>query len=406
MKRSFTCILCVFVLLLSAFAFPCLSPLSVHAEQEDSIVVIAASDFQGETDEESANTLRALLNSVKAGGYENPFGFLFGGDYDLQHEDKTEKITLLKNTVSEVYPGISEDNMVLVQGNHDPASSVGLSPSGNNDTEHYGVYVLHEDEYMYSNNSLPTIKETAQKLDEYLTEKANAGYTAPVFVVSHLPLHYSARTKNVGDARYAKRIFDVLNKHGENGLNIIFLYGHNHSDHYDDYLGGCAVYLQKGDRIYISKEGKALKQPDEYVLNFTYLNAGYVGSVYCLGDTPTMTVFEITGDVVKIERYSMQGKHLLKAKGSWSAKFADNAETYGTDNDYLDLSYTSPMYVGNMAVDENVSEKSIDISDISAGENAPQDGGNTWIWISVSLAGAVLLAVIVIVIVKRKKQPF
>lgn len=53
------------------------------------------------------------------------------------------------------------------------------------------------------------------------------------------------------------------------------MYGHNHSNGWDDYLGGAAVYLAKGDNINIA-QGSQTNYKEE-TLNFTYMNAGYTG---------------------------------------------------------------------------------------------------------------------------------
>ena len=112
-------------------------------------------------------------------------------------------------------------------------------------------------------------------------------------------------------------IFDELNIAGAAGLNIIFLYGHNHSSNWDDYLGGAAVFLTKGDSMIVAQGGK--KTYKEMTLSFTYMNAGYVGYFRSRNDGSerdlTMTVFEITDDKVVIKRYSENGLHDLKSAG-------------------------------------------------------------------------------------------
>ena len=83
---------------------------------------------------------------------------------------------------------------------------------------------------MWYNNDEATIKRTAENLRNYLNHKLAVGFKAPIFVISHLPLHYSMRTRNDGDKQHANYIFNVLNDAGGNGLNIVFLYGHDHSN--------------------------------------------------------------------------------------------------------------------------------------------------------------------------------
>ena len=57
----------------------------------------------------------------------------------------------------------------------------------------------------------------------------------------------------------------------EKGLNIFFLFGHDHSNGWDDYLGGSCVCLEKGDTINIAKKGNQFKWETK-TLNFTYIH--------------------------------------------------------------------------------------------------------------------------------------
>ena len=123
-------------------------------------------------------------------------------------------------------------------------------------------------------------------------------------------------TKNDGGGKYANYIFDVLNAAGENGLNIIFLYGHDHSNGWDDYLGGSCVYLAKDDEINIAQSSQTYFAAK--TLNFSYLNAGFVGyyeNHNGADNTLTMTAFKIYSDKVVVSRYSDSGEHNLKCKG-------------------------------------------------------------------------------------------
>lgn len=340
---------------------------TVSAEEKDKpIVLLAASDFQAETEESSAANMNNIISAVKADGYTAIDGFLFAGDYDTEYDDKTEEIRFLKDTVKAEYAGLEDENMIFVQGNHDPAESAGLSKSGGNDTDDYGVFVIHEDDYMWYNDNETVIKNTAASLETYLKAKSEEGYSKPVFVVSHLALNYSMRTYNDGDGMYAKYLFDVLNQYGEAGLNIIFLFGHNHNNRYDDYIGGSAVYLTEGDTIYIAKPGEKTAVPDAYTLHFTYLNAGYVGTAYCLNNALTMTVFEITDGIVEIRRYCANGRYALKTQGAWASTINETAATYGASEDYLLTAYDSPDFVGNSASDADVTVVSSGITGLTA----------------------------------------
>lgn len=339
-------------LLLALIMILSLLPTSVLATGSDPTVVIAGSDFQAKGGHAAGATIvNGVIDQIKADGYTKLDGFLFAGDYSVG-ATKAADVTYLKDTILAAYPELTDDTMVLIQGNHDNASEyngaeaglVGnvIDVSGAHDAENYGVYVINEQDYMWRNSSETTIKNTAASLKGYLNAKRNAEYAKPIFVVSHLPLHYCMRTNNDGDGMYANYIFDVLNEAGNAGLNIIFMFGHNHSHGWDDYLGGAAIFLTKGDKINIAQSSKT--EFKEETLAFTYMNAGYVGYY---GDsytsdvdkTLTMTTFAITDNDVTISRYSANGTHNLKSAGVYNVEHPDNSK-YSTDTTTVGSPYT------------------------------------------------------------------
>lgn len=318
-KKIIAVVLSCFILI-SAF---CLSSLAAEVTR-----VLAGSDFQHpDGNEAGQKTVDAIIAAIKADGIDSADGFLFCGDYDhdltMLPAPTSKGVQALTESVNRFVP--ADASHVYVEGNHDSAiGTAGLSVSGNNDPENgkYGVFVINEDNYMWTNLSGSVIKNTADSLRFYLNEKIVEGYKAPVFVLSHLPLHYSCRTKIAGDAKYASYIFDVLNEAGEKGLNIIFLFGHDHSNGWDDYLGGACVCLEKGDSINICETGNQFKWTTE-TLNFTYMNAGYTGyynNENGADDALTMSLFTISENSVVIDRYDADGKHNLKSAGVTNAK--------------------------------------------------------------------------------------
>lgn len=317
-----------------------LLPATAWAANETTYV-LAGSDFQARKGHsEGAGTVSTILGNIVV-DYPTMDGFLFAGDYDVNYDDSANGKATLQEAVQEVYgEGMHE---VYGQGNHDADNLVGttLNASGANDASDYGVFLINEKDYMWYNDDEATIKNTASKLETYLNTKRNAGYKKPIFVVSHLPLHYNMRTRTSGngDGKYANYIFDVLNEAGAAGLNIIFLFGHNHSNGWDDYLGGASVFLKKGDKINIAQSSTTVFE--EETLAFTYMNAGYVGYygdsyTSSVDKTLTMTTFAITDTSVTISRYDANGVHDLKSKG-----VENKAKT-----EYADSKYYSP--------DENV----------------------------------------------------
>ena len=327
-----------------------IAPVNEVAAQANGVTtVIACSDFQypgtnGQGDDEGgAQIVKNILNVIKNNGITNADGFICAGDYSYGYSTNADTLKThldyLKNAVESIY-GL-DLNEVYVQGNHDQVTpdpnKNGLSKSGAHDTNAYGVYVINEDDYMWASNASHSstsysgmsaeaiVKQTAANLKTYLDAKTAEKYDKPIFVVSHLPLHYSMRTVRDGDCKYARYIFDELNTAGKNGLNIIFMYGHDHSHGWDNYLGGACVYLAKNDSIYIAKtQGDELTCTKEE-LNFTYLNAGFTGYYESWGadSTLSMTAFQIYSDKVVISRYSADGKCDLKSAGAWNGEYSD-----------------------------------------------------------------------------------
>jgi len=301
----------------------------------DTVYVLAGSDFQPTDGNISTGVtlLNDILDNIQK-KYDVMNGFLFAGDYDYNYKESEEGKQALQKAVEAVYG--THINQVYIQGNHDADRLVGtsLNASGAADTENYGVFVINEMDYMTGNDDETTIINTADNLEAYLDAKRNARYTKPIFVVSHLPLHYCMRTQYGGDGKHANYIYDVLDEAGAAGLNIIFLFGHNHSHGWDDPYGGAAVFLKKGDSINIAQNSKKIYNTK--TLNFTYLNAGYVSYYRKVNSGAqselTMTVFSITDSAVTIERYSANGLHQLKSAGVSNTHATDGTSIDGSCN--------------------------------------------------------------------------
>lgn len=289
--------------------------------------IFAASDYQAQRGvQESEAILRSLIKSIKTDGHIFTENVLFAGDYDIDIGQTTEDgINSAKKLLNSEFPLTLNGNMIFAQGNHDPENTEGLAAGGEHDAENFGVFVINEADYMWFNSDRERIEKTAENLRRYLSLKIKEDYRKPIFIVSHLPLHYSMRTQRDGDAKYADILFNVINDAAKSGLNIIFLFGHNHSNGWDDYLGGSCVYLSAGDSIAISQSGTEIKTE---ILNFTYMNPGYTGYYQKTSDESetalTATVFTIYKNRVEINRYDKNGKHNLKSKGVRGS--ADNDE--------------------------------------------------------------------------------
>ena len=292
-------------------------------------IIIAGSDFQpsGGNIEAGRETVRNILGAMANDGYGLFDGFISGGDYSAGTSEPETSAGLagLDAEISKVV----YNNKFYSQGNHDPKETVGMTPHGANDPfgAPYGLYVINEDNYTDLGEGG---ESTAKELDAYLDEKVASGWNKPIFVVCHVPLNFSMRTVSGKNARTAMPIVNVLNEAGAAGLNIIFLYGHNHSSGYDNYIGGGSVYLKKGDTMLVPDYDNYLS-PAEVTLNFTYMTAGYIGyygtTVNGADGALTMSVFRIQKDgSVIIGRYDENGIHNLKSAGAKNTDKGDIME--------------------------------------------------------------------------------
>ena len=300
-------------------------------------VLLAGSDFQTRPPQTGLNQIDAILGGIaKTDGYTYFDGLLMGGDYTADHGHDNSTIGL--EALQPHMAGVVNQNLIYSEGNHDAPTVEALTSSGNHDPLNgtYGIFVINEEDYGQFGGGGD---EIAVELKAYLDEKVgNKDWgNKPVFVLCHVPLHYSYRTLLDQQGRTAYPIVDALNDAGSKGLNIIFLFGHNHSDEYDAYLGGGSIYLKKGDTLTIPSRSN-FKEMEHVTLNFTYMNTGYVGyyppSKLGSDSTLTMTTFRIQEDgAVIITRYDKDGYHNLKAKGVVNTNLADkctpNETVYG-----------------------------------------------------------------------------
>lgn len=405
--KKFLALLLALIMILSLLPT---SVLATGSSAEETIYVLAGGDFQEAGDPaNSADNVRNILAQVSQ-KYQTMNGFLFVGDYDCDtHNDEAATkggIEALMGAVQGKYPNLNDENSVLVQGNHDYKDSR-IDATGGHDmdvngdgTYDYSAYVLNEDDYPNGGGSQAGIQDLANNLKTWLNNKIGEGYDRPVFIVSHLPLAYTPRTVTQGDAKYAKYIFDVLNDAGANGLNIIFLHGHDHAFGPDNYMGGEAIYLPKGDKICIAEAGSTSAWTEE-TLNFCYMNAGYTGyysDPYTYNTTAgtdklTMTVFAITGTEVTVERYSANGLYNLKSAG-YNGSYSNTSVT----NVSLGLPeystvYTSPQTITlatNDVAGEATIGKWIGIAGESTDDVTAQSNG--WVEIIAPVAGSTTYA--------------
>ena len=258
-------------------------------------------------------------------------------DYQLSGEESIEEI---REVLKDEIPTITNSDMLFVQGNHD-AMSDSISKSGLHEYDNYLVYVLNtENDFPWKQGKVAgchdKVKEASAAMKSCFDDLISKGETRPVFIAGHVPLHYTARTSSrhtTGDNLYASLLFDVVNEAADS-LDIVYMYGHNHSKGWDCYMGGSCVYREAGDSLLLpvfTDSEVSSDRFEEKTLNFTYMNAGYVGyymncapyeyssgadSPYRAADeTLTCTVCEIHPDRIEINRYDSDGRHVLGAAG-------------------------------------------------------------------------------------------
>lgn len=300
--------------LLSVLMVVSMCTVSLAVSAADETIIIAGSDYQ--THDGTAH-IELIMSAMQKDGI-TPDKLFFGGDYSLDHSAATSQagIVELKNFFSRY---LAEKDMIFTQGNHDKdaTESNGLSGWGNMDPAYgdYGLYVFEDPKLAQEWGSYDAATVAALQL--YLDKKVEIGFNKPIFIMNHFPLHWSYRTQKDGVGTNAYRFFNVINDAAAQGLNIIYLFGHNHSNGYDDSLGGPCIFLKKGDTIEIAQGDKKTAKAE--TLNFTYMNSGYTGyytSPMANAETTlAMSVFRIRGNEVYISRYSKDGEYNLKSAG-------------------------------------------------------------------------------------------
>ncbi len=294
-------------------------------------IILGLSDFQASTDEKGAAQVEEILNGAIANKYGMFDGLFAVGDYSaaMGYDVALTGIDALNQAIDPYVSG----NKIYTEGNHDDPALPGLAPDWNNDPAggKYGVFVINEEEYDQFGDGG---EATAAAMQAYFNEKlADPTWgNKPIFVLCHVPLHYSMRTETSNSGKTAMPMVEVLNEAGAQGLNILFLFGHNHSGGYDDFLGGGSVYLKKGDTMIVPEYSDNFKYNWETVtLNFTYMNVGYVGynadNGYGADVALTVTTFRIqqNGDVI-ITRWDKNGEHNLKSRGVKNTVLQDTFE--------------------------------------------------------------------------------
>lgn len=253
--------------------------------------VVTFSDYQ----HWDINGLHSQLDGIFSAMHKrvNPDYIIFGGDYTTEMHvtyasDEGRKEVL--GFIGDWWPHINAENgnYIQIQGNHDPDDMAGMLETGPLEFDELIVYNIQEQDFpcgMGSDSARKTVEATAQALEKYLNKCIRSGEQRPIIIASHLGLHYEAREGS--NTQYIYILFDVINEAATN-LDIIYMHGHFHSTG-DPESGGAIVYFPVGSTLNVADEscfdaeGKALQDRAGHgrpsVLNFTYMNYGYVGYV-------------------------------------------------------------------------------------------------------------------------------
>lgn len=275
--------------------------------------VLSASDFQRYNVNEAYNRFGSILNKAKGDGLPEPDSVLIGGDYTMfLYDNAVPGIAKIRGAVLDTFPGVNPASVVCCQGNHDNSKKE-LVQTGFYDMGSYCLYAINEDDFPWkqSEHKPDGVKAIARDLEQSLDGMLEKDDRRPVIVVTHVPLHHTVRN-GYGDNMYASYLFDVLNEKGKQ-LDIIFMFGHNHSGTYDDYIGGAVNFMAPGETIRVplaDKKGESCYS--EQTLRFTYTNCGYVGfSDNAVSDTSTDTLtvgmIQFTPDTLHFVKYGEQG---------------------------------------------------------------------------------------------------
>ena len=308
--------------------------------------IVTASDYQAQEGFDApAYTLRALLKSVTKAGKQPDSAVMCGdysnigdlNDYQVSPDDAAGEINRI---LDQETPFVKAGSRIFVQGNHDALGS-SISESGLHEFDDYLVYVINtENDFPWCQGttagSREKVEDAAGRLKKTLNGLREKGETRPLVIAGHVPLHFTARTSarhSTGDNLYSSLIFDAVNEAGKD-LDIVYLYGHDHSKGWDCYLGGSCVYRKPGDEILIPEFEDGDSRTDSFKeekLSFTYMNAGYTGYYMncapaqysrdpdspsrAADETLTCSVIEIFDDRIIITRYDTEGEHVLGAAG-------------------------------------------------------------------------------------------
>lgn len=221
-----------------------------------------------------------------------------GGDFNNNSTAGTAyNSAVIDPIITAIFPNAVK---LYTQGNNDSFSLVGTGNFKETgvayEGEDYIIYGINEYDFplsnISSNNSGDTAKANAaaatiSDLRNFLTAQKGAGKV--IFILSHIPLHQS-RNDNPYGYNMALMLNDVI----DNDLDVVFLWGHNHT------TDTSQTYRDRGSTVsfYNGSGGQNL------VTEFIYAAAGYInGSSTNSSVVDSGTVATVSDTTITLTRY-------------------------------------------------------------------------------------------------------
>ncbi len=310
-------------------------------------IVMTGSDYQ-----KDENVNPKYIFPVLLGAFENygitPDLVLMCGDYSHQGADYGASVVKYLEQITvyleDVFMGFKpRDSLVFVQGNHDKDEG-DFAEDGLHDCGPCLVYVINtQTSNPWSQGAVgeaarKKIENTALQMENVFKGLIDSGEKRPVFVATHVPLHFSKWTAEAGDNLYSDALFRVLQEAGKK-LDIVFLYGHNHGGHGDSSIGGGSSFLAPGESILIPVREADEQTTEEFAshqLTFAYMNAGYLGYLVKnpAGERSTCGLIFLYEDRMEFKRIGWYGNEISK----WSNLSEKGVKTYKLlPDDYLSV---------------------------------------------------------------------
>ena len=275
-----------------------------------------SSDVHNSNNNQSANRLNTWINNVYAKTGKNIDVMSFCGDNGSASAGESDFWTYTQSVMNAVNNNSHVNSSVFTTGNHEHMNGNFNSTSNNvaksfkrigeaKNAADYIIYAFGPKDW--AGNRDQFYSDDLSTLDSYLGGLSSADRQKPIFILSHFPAHsFSGGSSMWGGSRStqnADQLISTLNKYGNQGYDIYFLWGHNHTvsdTHYDEVFKG-------------SLDGTAI--------SFTYLAAGCMSdSEYGTGSAFVKGKGLLVGinnkEVVSIQYFDANGNDVTEQGGS------------------------------------------------------------------------------------------